>query len=237
MNTIISLAPVVVLVASYGASGASIECPKSAFRVGDYLQTLVKLQDEGEDSAIQILEKWAKSSDTQFQVILLCRMLFEPSPGRTFRRPRLGMGMGYPWGSTSDDWPLDPITIYLNVPFLIAGGYSSIGRAETAAEYLIYCRSECQWTKNRYKVMQDKELNAILDKFVAQTNWKIPAMDRWEIPRIRAYFANQIWPKPCTPTTDWWAEYTKYSPNPLMQALDVPQPARAETEDRNDFEH
>lgn len=113
------------------------------------------------DRRVELLQKWASTSNDQ--VILLCRMLFQAKAGGKFRRPRLGEPF---FLGTSDKraWPLEPIALVDNVPFLVVKGYILGGLAEPADSYLAYCLESCDWTTQNYQGSTQKKLAFALSK-------------------------------------------------------------------------
>lgn len=97
------------------------------------------------------------------QVIVLCRMLFEAQPGQEFRRPFIGHA---DFITRDRNWPLEPITIVDEVPFVIVSGYGGGGLPESAAKYLDYCLKNCAWTTRRYQQDDKKSISTALDKLV-----------------------------------------------------------------------
>lgn len=109
----------------------------------------------------ELLKKWAPTYDGQ--VILLCRMLFQAKPDSDFRRPLLGQPM-FIGGTRINDWPLEPIALVDNVPFLVTKGYILGGLPESAEKYLEYCLKECDWSTQNYGGCTPKKLAFALSK-------------------------------------------------------------------------
>jgi hypothetical protein len=140
-----------------------------AFRVDPYIRTAAKLQALGKDKATKTLLHFAKNRDRDNQVIVLCRMLFKQKGQRDFRRPLIGAAH-FLGGTDYENWPLEPIELVDDVPFLITRGYSLGGRAEPAESYVKYCIQNCDWNNAEFKLKAEKE--KALDKLLASPKWK-----------------------------------------------------------------
>lgn len=127
-----------------------------------YLSLAIELQGLGRDRALMHLSSWAKGPHAA-RVIPLCRMLFVPKDGRTFRAPALGAPGSLP-RSDGGEWPLEPIAIVDGVPFLITIGYTLAGLPESGNQYLDYCESSCAWNPVRYSIKSDAQLAAAFEK-------------------------------------------------------------------------
>jgi hypothetical protein len=154
-----------------------------SYKVVPYLDVAVELQSMRKEDAIALLQKWAKSPKHDGQVIILCRMLFEAKKGAEFRSPLLG-GPQFNGGTTMMDWPLEPITIVDDIPFVIVLGYFLAGQAEEAPSYLSYCLSNAEWTSRHYHIARKREINAALQKLLKSSVWK-HRLDEWEMGMLR----------------------------------------------------
>jgi hypothetical protein len=141
------------------------------FRVDPYLRTVAKLQALGKDKATHVLLQFAKSHDHDNQVIVLCRMLFKQKKDTEFRRPLIGAAH-FLGGTNYKNWPLEPIELVDNIPFLITGGYSLKGLAEPAQWYVKYCSENCDWNDATFRPKTEKEKQRALDKLFASPKWK-----------------------------------------------------------------
>lgn len=154
------------------------------YRIDPYLAAATKLQAMGKDEAIKLLR--AESEDFKKEhesVILLCRMLFVAKPesdslllklGESqFRAPRLGQP-SFVAVTNSNDWPLQPIEIVDDVPFLVVVGYSGAGRPEPAQGYLQYCEKECDWSTTKFGPKTLAEKKKALEKLYVSPRWKKP---------------------------------------------------------------
>jgi hypothetical protein len=118
----------------------------NGYKVAPYLRATVAFQRMGKDDACSTLHRIARGGKYENQVILLCRILlsknegepFEPSRhGAEFLFGRLG-NVGFLGGTDHSDWPLEPIELVDDVPFLIIGNCMYLGTPERAESYLEY---------------------------------------------------------------------------------------------------
>ena len=141
---------------------------RQQFRSAPYMQVAHLLQQLPGDRRRKLLTSWTK--DYQEQLFILCRMLFENEEG--FRRPGLG-GPIFVDGGKIADWPLEPITLIDNVPFVVVRGYVLGGRPESIKSYLGYCFEKCQWSNRDYSKFDQKVLNAALSKLLIDKKEKL----------------------------------------------------------------
>ena len=80
-------------------------------------------------------------------------------------------------GTDYDNWPLEPIELVNNVPFLITVGYSLKGKAELAEDYLKYCIQHCTWNNAPFMPDAGKAMKKALDTLLASPKWKVPLDD------------------------------------------------------------
>jgi len=144
-----------------------------SYRAAPYVAVATELQSLPREEAVARLRQWADSQKYDEQVIILCRMLFERRAGGEFRRPGLG-GPQFYGETTTKDWPLEPITVVDDVPFLIVFGYVLAGHAEDASSYLDYCLAEAVWARRRYHAVNRREIAAALEKLLKFSAWRRP---------------------------------------------------------------
>jgi len=175
--------PLVVLIASSVARGESIDeaiqnCPDfQTYSVFPYIRAGIMLQSMGRDSAISVLKRCCETDGNNNRVIILCRMLFESN--ESARRPLIGAAV-FPGGTTYSHWPLEPIEIVRNIPFLVVRGYLLGGLPEPAIDYLEYCELHCEWRDDCYRIPSDSELEVALDELLNSDRWQIPLADEEE---------------------------------------------------------
>lgn len=163
---------------------------RRSYQADPYIAAASKLQELGEEKAIEILRRAAKGPDQNDSksVIVLCRMLFTAKPKGTFRQPMLG-GPYLPGGTQSEDWSLVPLEIVDGVPFLVVEGYVLSGFPEPSAYYLDYCLKECDWASTKFKPKTAAERNKALEKLLASPKWTQPLTDN-----EKAFLSKQISP-------------------------------------------
>lgn len=133
------------------------------YRSAPYMKVAHQLQQLSPDKRLELLSGWTKRYNDQ--VFILCRMLFERD--ENFRRPGLG-APSFVDGSQKTEWPLEPITLINNVPFLVVDAYQLMGQAEGASSYLNYCSENCQWSKRDYSKFDQDSLNVAFEKLLEQ---------------------------------------------------------------------
>jgi len=159
-----------LLASAFMASAADIkDCGGiRSYKVAPYVALATELQSLPKEEAIARLQEWAVSEKYDEQVIILCRMLFEPRPGVAFRRPLLG-GPQFFGKTKMTDWPLEPITVIDDVPLLIVINYMLAGVAERAPSYLNHCLSNANWTTRRFRTVSKAEIAAAFEKLLKST--------------------------------------------------------------------
>jgi hypothetical protein len=137
------------------------------FKIDPYLEAAATLQLLGQEGAIATLKALAADDGTQgTRVIVLCRMLFTPKKGGTFRRPRLGWPHFIGFDGREANWPLEPIALVDGIPFLVTTGYSGSGLPETGSGYLAECVQKCEWSDVKYGPKTEVEKTAALNKLL-----------------------------------------------------------------------
>ncbi len=154
------------------------------YKADPYIAMAQALQSIGKEAAVKKLLAYAQDERHDFNVIILCRMLFVAKPNNDFRRP--GIGGAYFLGDTDyANWPLEPIELVDGVPFLITRGYLLGGRGESGKSYLYYCIENCEWNKENYELKSGLEKREALDKLLASPKWKHLPPD--------SFFSAQLW--------------------------------------------
>jgi hypothetical protein len=154
------------------------------YRAADCLRLCAALQLQwsrwGNELAIGEFMRIAVLQDpSRATAIALCRLLFRSKTGEPLRPPSLGEP-GFLGGTTSKDWPLEPIHLYRGVPFLIVNDWALAGLAEQANWYLAHCLLHGVWNETRYVVMEQVEIDAIAHDFVVNGPWKRSLTDAEE---------------------------------------------------------
>ena len=158
------------------------------FKISPYLNVASALQAEGKDSAIRRLRSWADTRAYEDQMVVLCRMLFEPKGQGEFRRPRIGAPSFF-GGTSTADWPLEPIALHDGVPILVTETYRLAGEPEASRDYLQYCIEKCEWRAVPYRPRTPEELKKAVAGWLSQQRWQRPLDSRGQ-----AFFAGQAEP-------------------------------------------
>lgn len=144
-----------------------------SFRIGPYLTVAKELQQLGQEKAVAKLREWARSRNSEDQVIILTRMLFAEGAGRESRRPMIG-GARFLGGTDDSDWPLEPIALHRNVPVLITRGYVLGGKREPSEHYLEESLKNGGWWTVEYAELDEAGLETSVAEFIKTTKWKKP---------------------------------------------------------------
>lgn len=146
------------------------------FKLAPYIRAAAALQEMGKEKACGKLVDLAKTDDENGQVAILCRLLFSKKGKKPFRSPLLGdpICIG---GTSEGDWPLIPIGIIDDVPFLVVINYNVAGFPEPSLHYLNHCLKNCEWTKIRFDQINDKIIERALKKLLTSRKWKRPLSD------------------------------------------------------------
>jgi hypothetical protein len=147
-------------------------CPEIGwhFKIAPYLDVAGSLQKDGKEKAVKHLRSWADSGQHEDQVIILCRMLFEPRKHQEFRRPLIG-DPSFIGGS---HWPLEPIAVHEGIPILVTYGYVLDEAAEPSRQYLQYCIDHCRWRAVPYTSHTPDELKKIIAQWLSEQKWPRP---------------------------------------------------------------
>lgn len=140
------------------------------YTCNSYLELANYIQTFDQTEAIEILKNFAKTGKYEDQIIILTKMLFQAKEDSVLRRPMIGAA-GFAGNTDYEDWPLEPIEIINDIPFLITSGYSLGGRPESSIMYLEYCIKNGEWTKNNYSVKNIKELKYGLKLLFTSKKW------------------------------------------------------------------
>jgi hypothetical protein len=142
-------------------------------KVDLYLRAASELQSLGRKAALVNLKSMAQGFAYEYQLIVLCRMLFAPRRGSEFRRPGLG-GAVFLGDTDYVDWPLEPIELVDDIPFDITRGYVLFGMPEWAHLYIRYCEESCDWGSTLYSVKTSTQRQGALSKLLASPKWRRP---------------------------------------------------------------
>ena len=151
------------------------------------LKTARELQNMDRDKALNVLRSWTKDR-YDMRSVIMCRMLFQ-GDGKPLRGQRT-RNMVFLGATPLDQWPLEPITIFQNVPIAIAflaplyeGPISdpdsphllstSCGAiCEHPSDYLEYCIQNGVWVTRLYETKTTDQIQLVLKEFINTTNWQ-----------------------------------------------------------------
>lgn len=136
------------------------------YRASHYLDLAVRVQKLEPAAREAALRELAQDRKRASQVYPLCRMLFEAKGKGEFRRPAIG-GAAFLGGTTYEDWPLEPITVYQGMPILIVGGYMLRGFPEPPGSYVDYCLKTCTWSKTTFAPADPARRRRLVGEFIA----------------------------------------------------------------------
>lgn len=130
------------------------------FRSRPYMEMASILWSLDSEKRVALMKKWC--ADYDHQMIILCRMLFQAPEGKSIRRPKLGGPLFYE--GEMKDWPLEPIVMVDQVPFLVTQGYVIGGLPESARVYLSYCLGKnYAWTPKSFYYSSPAQLAHALE--------------------------------------------------------------------------
>ena len=138
------------------------------FRSSDYMDFAAILMSMKPEDRLKLMKAWCEDYDSQ--MIVLCRMLFEAPEGRSIRRPHIGMPVFL--DGKIGDWPMEPIAMRNEVPFLIVRGYDIGGEPESSRVYLSFCIArQYQWTNKSFYVSSQSQLTHELNELKGSREW------------------------------------------------------------------
>jgi len=136
-----------------------------SYRISHYLGLAAEFQTLALRDRADRLRAMAKDPSRFPDIFPLCRMLFEANAGGVFRRPLIGRASFL--AGTYQDWPLEPIALFEDIPILIVRGYSLGGKPESATQYVAYCLANCRRSDRKYTVPTTDRLRQTIDRFIA----------------------------------------------------------------------
>ncbi len=103
------------------------------------------------------------------RLFLIARLLFKRTDG-VDQMPLLKLGATSPPGGPDKDWPLFPLVVGDDVPFLMINGYNLAGAAEPSTRHIDYCERNCDLRKSPL-LPADSPMRAA-ERVFASTQWK-----------------------------------------------------------------
>ncbi len=115
------------------------------------------------------------NQDVNDSLWLLCRAVWgsKPRSGGLGLPPPIFGAMSRPWGSLNPaDWPMLPMVVVSNAPFLIPMGISGAGGLpESGLSYLRTCRAHGEFRAAPYSVLSKTEASQALDSLFQSERW------------------------------------------------------------------
>jgi len=152
----------------------------SEFTPVTYLVSINKLIALGEEEGIRVLIEIAKAPPSRrpygrrnaINLVLVCRMLFEPEDVEYLRRPKIGRLFFPSMGVEGKDWPHFPIAVEDGVPFLLCSNYTYISGLESGFEYLEYCLKNGKYRKDPTEIPGKEKIGEALLSLLTSERWK-----------------------------------------------------------------
>jgi hypothetical protein len=200
----------------YGAVKAIHNSPRvygGAFNPLGLIRAVNTLHPLGKERAIDALRAYFQLSrrrhdhlfDEQ-RIFLIVRVLFDGE------MPRMNIG-----GPDADEtgWPLFPITVVDDVPFMVCNGYSLTGKAEPASSHIDYVEKSCSF---RAKPLAPTSSPAVAAAKLLTAHPEIKAYHRRQIQEqsmravqpVGVEFSEEIWKKFAEAPQPTW-DGTKFS--------------------------
>jgi hypothetical protein len=114
--------------------------PSAAIRSVNHIVAL------GRDAVLQRLRSDAATAArgaAAEHVLVLCRLAFAPEEGQTLPPLLIGLPDVAPPPGAEVEWPLFPLALVDDVPFVLVRGYLRGGLAQTPAEHVEACATTC----------------------------------------------------------------------------------------------
>ncbi len=117
----------------------------------------------------------ADNDDVNDSLWLLCRAVWgsKPRSGGLGLPPPIFGAMSRPWGSLNPaDWPMLPMVVVSNAPFLMSVGISGAGGLpESGLSYLRTCRAHGEFRAGPYSVLSKADAAQALESLFQSDRW------------------------------------------------------------------
>ncbi len=142
----------------------------------------------GEDRAIKELkaleqglgESISQNFDRNERIGWICRIIFKGEQGQPLRQPNYG-GLSLPrFTMPLERWPLYPIAESDGVFFVLSQGYTLLGQAERASDYIDYCSTAGEFKKTLLEIPTREHAIEAFDSFKKAERW---TMIKWQVER------------------------------------------------------
>ena len=175
--------------------------PVALIRAVNALRMLGK---EGAIEALRTYHELATSDDPSLfrydldeqRVFLIAMLLFVRKDG-VRRMPMLHIGatdLDQRRGNTSEEWPVFPLAIQDDCPFLLVTGYTlTSGLPESPMDYLSYCYSHCK-VRRRPLVPKRSPLESVDRLLASKRSQRLGIRDEpWRTAMLRQQSVRSIW--------------------------------------------
>lgn len=147
-----------------------LNCAEWAVTANHYLRL-------GEEKAIAELLDRSGPKPTLFAISPkhashILRLLYDPKPGKTLRRPLLGDWDGLGRAIEAEPWPEFPFVIHAGVIFQLVDSYMVMGEAETPKSYADYLKENGVFRTQQYAAPSSKKAKEALDLLVRSSRWR-----------------------------------------------------------------
>ena len=138
------------------------------YRISHYLNAAVEMQKLDPEHRTASLRELAIDPQHASEMYPLCRMLFDAKDKGEFR----GALRRYP--GTLGDWhytdrPLEPITLWDDIPILVVTEYNDEPntRPENPLDYVNYCLENCKWRDVKFAASDAAHIKQVVEAFIA----------------------------------------------------------------------
>jgi hypothetical protein len=151
-----------------------------SFNPRPLIQVVNRLHGRGREGALEFLYERSGSGGAQAEnVLLAARLLFEPSPGKAL--PPLELGK--PDLEDPGKFPLFPLVLYRDIPFLLITGYILGGQLRPPTAYLETCEREAIFRLAPLRP-DDDPLRSV-NEFLSSDRWKNARPEPWRDSMLR----------------------------------------------------
>ena len=131
----------------------------------DLIRAVNALQQLGKDKAIAELEKYIELTSgpdyhSESEIVFwIARVLFPPEPGELLQRPAIGVFLDDRDAADSDKWPLNPMAVVNDIPFMLGHQISTSGRPAHPSSVIKFAKN--------HGILREKALAPTTDPLTA----------------------------------------------------------------------
>ncbi len=146
-----------------------------------YANDFVALKSDEQESALRRMAASSSGPEHSLRVFLICRVLFTKEKGKLPLRPmRLG-GSEVPINKVHPtDWPLFPLALMDDIPFLLTQGYVLAGITEDPVDYVDYCFKNAQIRTTNFRAKEADGVKTAALRLTEEARFKKLFGDRVE---------------------------------------------------------